>query len=75
MLQLETVGTVTSPVTQVAVVDVNSASRYGTAFPSAELMGSARSRLPTKITARKLSIIICVVDIDIRFLFIISLLF
>ena len=69
-LHVETVGKVTSPVTQVAVVDVNSASIYGTDFPSAELIGRTRSKLPTKITKTKLSIIICVVDSEIRFLFI-----
>jgi hypothetical protein len=62
MLQVETTGKVTSPVTQVAVVAVKSASRYGTASPPAELIGRDRSRLPSNIAIRKLSKIICVVD-------------
>ena len=70
-LHVVTVGSVTSPVTQVAVVAVNSASKYGTASPLAELIGSTSSRLPTKITIRKLSIIICVVERE-NFFFIIS---
>ena len=62
MLQVDTVGNVTSPVTQVAVVAVKSASIYGTAIHFAELIGNAKSKLPIKIVTRKLSNIICVVD-------------
>ena len=61
VLQVDTVVTVTRPVTQVAVVAVNRASRYGTGLPSAALMGRASRRLPIKIIPRKLSMIICVV--------------
>ena len=61
-LQVETVGRVTRPVTQVEVVAVNSASRYGTATPVAELMGKAKRALPSRIVTRKLSNIVCVVD-------------
>ena len=60
-LQVDTVGRVTSPVTQVEVVAVKSASRYGTASPLAELIGNAKNTLPTRIVARKLSNMICVV--------------
>ena len=55
MLHVDTVGSVTSPVTQVEVVAVKSASRYGTASPVAELIGNANSTLPTRIVTRKLS--------------------
>ena len=61
-LQVDTVGSVTSPVTQVEVVAIKSASRYGTASPLAELIGKAKSPLPTRIVVRKLSNIICVVE-------------
>ena len=61
-LHVDTVGSVTSPVTQVEVVAVKSASRYGTAFPLEELMGNAKSMLPIRIVTRKLSNIICVVE-------------
>ena len=61
-LQVDTVGSVTRPVTQVAVVAVNNASRYGTASPVAELMGSAKRQLPSKIAITKLNKMICVVD-------------
>jgi len=61
-LQVETVGRVTSPVTQVEVVAVKSASRYGTALPLAELIGNANSTLPKRIVTRKLSNMICVVE-------------
>lgn len=54
--------TVTSPVTQVAVVAVNSASMYGTGSLPEELMGRAKRRLPISMAAMKLSNIICVVD-------------
>ena len=61
-LHVDTVGSVTSPVTHVAVVAVKSASRYATDSPLAELIGSDRSRLPSKTVTRKLSRMICVVD-------------
>ena len=61
-LHVDTVGSVTKPVTQVEVVAVNSASRYGTASPLAELIGNAKSPLPTRMVARKLSNMICVVE-------------
>jgi len=60
-LHVEKVGSVTSPVTQVEVVAINSASIYGTAVPSVELMGSAKRILPINITKRKLNNIIWVV--------------
>ena len=63
ILQADTVGSVTSPVTQVAVVAVKIASIYDTASPLAELIGNAKRPLPMKITTRKLSNIICVVEI------------
>jgi hypothetical protein len=62
MLQVETVGSVTSPVTQVDVVAVKSASRNGTLFPVAELIGSDKRMLPIKITPKKLSRMVCVVE-------------
>ena len=55
MLHVDTVGSVTSPVTQVEVVAVKSASRYGTASLLAELIGKAKSPLPTRMVTRKLS--------------------
>ena len=61
-LQVETVGSVTSPVTQVDVVAVKRASRYDTGSPVAELIGNASSALPTRIVPRKLSNMICVVE-------------
>jgi len=61
-LHVDTVGIVTSPVTQVEVVAVKSASRYGTASPLAELIGNAKSPLPMKMVTRKLSNMICVVE-------------
>ena len=61
-LQVDTVGRVTSPVTQVDVVAVKSASRYGTASPLAELIGNAKSPLPASMVTRKLSNMICVVE-------------
>ena len=60
---MDTVGSVTSPVTQVEVVAVKSASRYGMASPVAELIGNAKSPLPTRMVAKKLSNMICVVEI------------
>ena len=62
MLQVDTVGTVTSPVTQMEVVAVNNASIYGTATPVAEQIGNASKMLPINIAKKKLSIMICVVD-------------
>ena len=41
---------------------MKSASRYGTASPVAELIGNAKSALPTRIVKRKLSNMICVVE-------------
>ena len=67
-LQVDTVGSVTSPVTQVEVVAVKSASRYGTASPLAELIGNAKSPLPMRMVTRKLSNMICVVE-SVNFLF------
>ena len=61
-LHVDTVGIVTSPVTQVEVVAVKSASRYGTASPLAELIGNAKSPLPMRMVTRKLSNMICVVE-------------
>ena len=37
-------------------------SNYGTASPSAELIGNAKSPLPTRMVTRKLSNMICVVE-------------
>ena len=65
-------GSVTSPVTHVEVVAVKSASRYGTDSPEAELIGNAKSALPTKIVARKLNNIICVVENECFFFLTIS---
>ena len=61
-LHVETVGSVTSPVTQVDVVAVKSASRYGTLLPVAELMGNESKMLPIKITPKKLNRMVCVVE-------------
>ena len=61
-LQADTVGSVTRPVTQVEVVAVNNASRYGTDLPLAELIGNAKSTLPAIIVTRKLNNMICVVE-------------
>ena len=72
MLHVETVGRVTSPVTQVAVVAVNRASRYPTEQPLAELIGRTRSRLPKTIVIKKLSRMICVVDNEPFFLLFIT---
>ena len=66
-LQVEHVGTVTRPVTQMDVVAVNRASIYGTAAPVAELTGKANRTLPTSIAQKKLSMIFCVVDSCINF--------
>ena len=62
MLHVETVGSVTSPVTHVDVVAVKSASKYGTLCPVAELIGNAKRILPIKITPKKLNKMICVVE-------------
>jgi hypothetical protein len=58
MLQAEKVASVTSPVTQVALVAVKSASIKGRLSPLAELIGRQSKRLPIRITAKKLIIII-----------------
>lgn len=74
VLHADAVGSVTSPVTHVEVVAVNRASRYGTATPSAALIGSIKRTLPSKIVTRKLNRMICVVDsINFLFIFIIPL--
>jgi hypothetical protein len=44
------------------VVAVKSASRYGTLFPVAELMGNDKRILPMRTTPKKLSKIVCVVE-------------
>ena len=62
VLQVETVGSVTSPVTHVDVVAVKSASKYGTLCPVAELIGNTKRILPIKITPKKLNKMICVVE-------------
>ena len=59
---METVGSVTRPVTHVDVVAVKSASRKGTLLPVAELMGNDKRMLPIKITPKKLSKMVCVVE-------------
>ena len=56
-------GTTTRPVTQTEVVAVNNASINGVALPLAELTGKHSRTVPIKIAARKLSIIMWVVDI------------
>ena len=61
-LQVVTVGTVTSPVTQVAVVAVKSASKKGTDLPFAELKGRLNKTLPAKITVRKPNNMSCDVE-------------
>ena len=61
-LHVDTVGSVTSPVTQVEVVAVKSASRYGTDSPLAELIGNAKSPLPIRMVTRKLNNMTCVVE-------------
>ena len=70
ILQDETVGVTTKPVTQVEVVAVKSESKNGVGFPLAELIGRERSSVPISIAAKKLNNIICVVDIGILFFFI-----
>ena len=62
VLQVDTVGKVTNPVTHTEVVAVNNASIYGTASLSDELIGNANSRLPIIIAKKKLNITVCVVD-------------
>ena len=69
MLQVVTVGSVTNPVTQVAVVAVNKASTYGIDCPLAELIGKAKRTLPTRIADKKLSKIICEVVNERSFFF------
>ena len=72
ILQEETVGVTTKPVTQVGVVAVKSASKKGVAFPSAELMGSESNTAPINIVIKKLNNIICVVDTRSRCFFVLS---
>jgi hypothetical protein len=48
----------TRPVTQTADVEVNRASEKGVTTPSAELSGSVRRKVPARIMARKLPMII-----------------
>ena len=50
-----TVGTTTSPVTQVAVVAVNNASINGVACPLAELIGKVNNTLPIRMAVKKLN--------------------
>ena len=52
----------TSPVTQVEVVAVKSASTKETAFPSVELAGRHKSSVPAMVAAKKLNNMIWVVD-------------
>ena len=66
-LQVETVGTVTRPVTQTEVVAVNRASTKETDAPLTVLKGSMRSSVPMTIAARKANMIVCVEEN--RFLF------
>jgi hypothetical protein len=56
-------------------VEVKSASKKDTPFPLAELIGKQSSNAPTKITAKKPSNMICVVDNLIFFRFIVSFTF
>ena len=70
-LHVDTVERVTSPVTQVEEVAIKSASIYGTGLPLAELIGNAKSPLPTRIVTRKLSNMICV-DESVNFFFLIT---
>ena len=65
MLQVDTVGNVTKPVTQVDVVAVNNASMYSTASPVLELIGNDNNIEPNNITDKKLNKSICVVDNEI----------
>ena len=62
MLQEETVGITTNPVTQVEVVAVKRASQKDFAFPSAALIGSESNTVPINIVIKKLNKIICVVE-------------
>ena len=62
VLQVDTVGNVTSPVTHTEVVAVNKASIYGTASKFAELIGKDSKRLPANIARKKLSITVWVVE-------------
>lgn len=72
MLQEETVGTTTKPVTQVEVVAVNRASKKGVDSPLAELIGRESNKAPTNIANKKLNNMKCVVDIENRCFFILS---
>jgi hypothetical protein len=62
VLQFETVVTVTRPVTQTDVVDVNNASIKEVVLPDAELIGRLNNIVPIIIKIRKLIKTICVVD-------------
>ena len=61
MLQVVTVGRVTSPVTQVAVVAVKRASIYDTEDPFFVLIGKESKKLPRRMANKKLNKISCVV--------------
>lgn len=62
VLHVDTVGTVTRPVTHVAVVAVNNASIKLTLCPFAVLIGKQSKAVPARIANKKLSKMICVVD-------------
>ena len=62
ILHVDTVGTVTNPVTQTEVAAVNNASMYGIDSPLAELTGRESNILPTNIPNKKLSMMALVVD-------------
>ena len=64
MLQEETVGVTTSPVTHVDVVAVKRASINGVASPLAELIGNESNIVPINIVIKKLSKTMWVVDSD-----------
>jgi hypothetical protein len=56
--QYRKVSWTTSPVTQIAEVEVKSASEKGVTTPAAEEIGSMSKKAPRRITARKLPIMI-----------------
>lgn len=62
MLHVETVGTVTSPVTHDDVVAVKREFKNPTDWFVLELIGSINKHVPININTKKLSINICVVD-------------
>ncbi len=68
-LQCSAMDTVESPVTQIEVVAVKSASTKGVTVRSFVAIGSERSMVPRTIAARKPSIIILVVVITINLFF------